>query len=186
MKSRTWRIWKGWTGRSSVSRILTMPWIIAAETWDARTRKDGLCLAPKLASGALFPIAQSTTISTKEEGGTREMEEQFERCPSCGRTSLGNTRLSYTRSLCISFRHCRARCMSTLKATRQRRFSNEGLNGTALSLIKISIFPKSDYHPSRNEQKAYKFSMHRYSRLSRMLSRRRKRVRCKGKRYHTA
>lgn len=49
-----------------------MPWIKAAETWDARTRNDGLCLATKLASGALFPMAQSTTISTKREGEIRE------------------------------------------------------------------------------------------------------------------
>lgn len=85
-----------------------MPWIKAAETWDARTRNDGLCLATKLASGALFPMAQSTTISTKREGEIREKGGggQFETCPSCGRTSLGNTRLSYTGSLCISFRYC--------------------------------------------------------------------------------
>lgn len=49
-----------------------MPWIKAAETWDARTRKDGLCLATKLASGALFPMAQSITISRQRENGELE------------------------------------------------------------------------------------------------------------------
>lgn len=44
----------------------------AAETCDARTRKDGLCLATKLALGALFPMANGRARSQQREDSEPE------------------------------------------------------------------------------------------------------------------